>query len=147
MRMTKKALPVIKRQIKWGTLLCCMAVIAAAGLNILFTSLRTEANHAFMLLANILADTLAGWFVIFFGVSYVAPRKWFYAIACKPSQRISGIVGSVSEHTTRQMKLDCRELTVGGRKLFLPAHFPAVEVGAEASFDVVSNVIVEVEYA
>ena len=142
--MKKSNLMLVKRQIISGRYLCIVLAIIIIVLHALFTMLRTDTNHIWMLLANILTDVLGGWGIIFIAGTYIAPRQRFYAVACRPAEQLSGVVESVSEHTLRQLKIDCYEIKVNGKIVFLPCHFPIVHLGDQVVFSVSNGVVVEV---
>lgn len=128
-------------------LICLLTALTMVGLNVLFTCLRTEENHVAMLCANILTDSVGGCFSIYCVTACVLPAEKLYRLTRRPVQRVHGGIGSIATETVRYMDVDCLELTVGGRTLFLPAGTIALKVGDTADFSVVSGVIVEVDYA
>ena len=128
---------------KW---FCVVAVVVIAGLNVLFTCLRTEQTHTIMLIANIVTDSLGACFLIWFiSVKILEPGK-LYRFAIKPSQHIYGTISRVSEKTIRYMGVDCWELTVAERRLFLPVNTIPVQLHNKAAFSEVAGIVVEVAY-
>lgn len=136
-----------REKLKGRKLLCLLTAVVMVGLNVLFTCLRTEKNHALMLIANILTDSLGGCFLVYFIQERILSQEKLYRLTVKPKQTVSGTVSCVSGNTVRYMGMDCLEVTVDDRILFLPANTITLKTRDTGAFSVVSGVIVEVEYA
>lgn len=134
-----------RKKLYQKTALCITAVLLTVGVHILLLALRTEQNHRLFLFLNIAADILCGIPLFYFVATKLTPKYRLYWLFSRKSVTFSGQVVSVSKTITRYMDMDCYEVTVDGRKLFLPADTIALEENRQYDFSLVSNTIVEVE--
>lgn len=123
--------------------LCVSAAVFTLGLNILLTALRTDTNHAFMLTANIVADILCGFFLLYDTQLHIRPQIRLYRLFTRQREQLTGTVTHISPQVQRYMDLDCYAVTVDERKVFLPAGTLELKLQTYTLF-LVSNVIVEV---
>lgn len=121
-------------------------ILAALLCNVLFTAIRTDDNHWLMLVLNILTDAGTGCFLIYHVTDRFLPEKKRYDISVKPGEQIQGTVEAVSETVVRYLDMDCLEVTMNGRRMFLPVNTIRLPVGQKVRLRVVWNVIVEEEH-
>ncbi len=138
---------------RWETrkrqILCLGVAGITLALNLLLTVLRTENNHSILLISNIAADVLCGWFILWFWDTKISPRIRIEALCRGRRLSFRCVVTRVEEGTLRVQGLDCRKLTVTGeeqRILFLPVHMPAPAAGTDCVFTVTGNIILEEAY-
>lgn len=134
-----------KKQLNRRILGCTLLFLLTVALNIVFTALRTEQNHVWMLLLNILADILCGCFLVYYVNLYIIPRSRLYRLMCRDKIQLQGTVSCINTEYIRYMDVDCHSVTVGGRRLFLPADTIALKEGQSYTFHLVSNIIAEAE--
>ena len=123
---------------------CIAGLALTMGLNILFTSLRTDSNHTWMLILNICADVLCGFLLLYAWQMHILPGLRLYRLFCRNREQVSGTVTSISQSTQRYMDLDCYTVTLDDRRVFLPVGTMCIEP-AEYTLFLVSNIIVEAE--
>lgn len=123
---------------------CAAALILTLAMNLLFTLARTEENHAVMLWLNILTDVFCGLFVLAYTSFRILPQRRLYGLMCRQSEVLYGTVQQISEEITRYMDMDCLEIRVDSRRLFLPACSIELVEGEAYTFHIASNVILEV---
>lgn len=124
--------------------LCIAGLMLTVGLNILFTSLRTERNHTLMLILNIAADVVCGFLLLYAFQVHLFPALRLYKLFCRNREQLTGKVTGISQTTQRYMDMDCYTVTVNDRRVFLPAGTMSIQP-AEYTFFLVSNIIVEAE--
>lgn len=132
------------KQINRRIFLCAVIAFATIALNFLLTSLRTDANHAIMLVANILSDIFCGCFLLYFIQLHILPKRKLYKLSTRPKTQLSGNVLRISAQPQRYLDMDCYAVTVDGRTVFLPVGTLELKL-QPYTFFLVSNVIVEVE--
>ena len=125
---------------------CGSLVCATLLLNILLCVLRTDRNHVWFLLTNILTDTACGWYVIYRVSTRILVMRRLLLLTQKKRYSICGKIDSVTVETRRIPHLDCMVVLVDGRKLYLPLQGSIrLEEGTSYHLTVVDNVIVEAE--
>ena len=124
--------------------LCIAGLVLTIGLNILFTTLRTDSNHTLMLILNIAADVLCGFLLLYAWQMHILPGLRLYRLFCRNRELLSGTVTEISHDTQRYMDIDCHTVTVDGRRVFLPTDTLCL-LPAKYTFSLVSNIIVEAE--
>lgn len=124
---------------------CCLLAVLTLGLNLLFTTLRTEENHSWMLLLNILADGLCGSFLVYYVNLHILPQRRFCKLLHRDTVMLEGTVSRIDPHCQRYMDMDCHCVTVDQRRLFLPANTIKLEENTRYTLFLTSNIIVEAE--
>lgn len=124
--------------------LCISVFVLTVGLNILFTALRTDSNHTLMLILNIAADVLCGFFLLYAWDMHILPGLRLYRLFRRNRELLSGTVTEISQGTQRYMDIDCYTVTVNDRRVFLPAGTLKIQYAA-CTLSLVSNIIVEAE--
>ena len=136
---------VFRQAFRRRVLLCGILTACTLGLNILLLCLRTEENHIWMLVLNILTDIACGCFLVD-QLSRVLLPKWkLLQLSRRRQDTLEGRVLHISETVTRYMDIDCLTVTLDSRKLFLPANTLALQEQAHYRFRVASNIIVEAD--
>lgn len=134
-----------QRMLRRCIAICIAALALTSGLNILFTTLRTEQNHTRMLVLNILTDILCGFFLVYYVYQKILPRYQLFRLSQRPKSVLQGTLRHIRNEALRYMDIDCYPLDVDGRRLFLPAGTLVLQEGGFYTFSVVSNIIVEAE--
>lgn len=131
-----------RTQLHIRTGLCFAAGLLTLGLNLLLTALRTDSNHTWLLIANIAADILCLWGILYATEQHILPKWRLYKLFARPREQLTGTVTHISAQTRRYMDMDCHPVTVEDRQVFLPAGSLALKQEVY-TFSLVSNVIME----
>ena len=129
----------LRRRLVW----CILLILLTVSANILFTALRTEQNHTWMLLLNIAADVLCSFFLLYYADMQILPQYRLYKLFCRPQEQLTGTVTWISPAPQRYMDLDCYCIMVDNRRVFLPVCGIVLEESSY-TFHLVSNIILEV---
>lgn len=114
-------------------------------LNVVLTLLRTDANHTFMLIANIALDILCGLFLLPLITLRILPQKKLLNLTRQEKECLQATVSEISGHIQRYMDMDCLTVTTENRTLFLPVNTLTLQKGTVYRFCLVQNIIVEAE--
>ena len=124
-------------------LLCGLLAAGTLGFNILLLCLRTDENHTWMLIFNILTDIACGCFLVD-QLSRVLLPKWkLLQLSRRRQDSLEGTVLNISETVTRYMDMDCLTVTLENRKLFLPCDTISLREQERYRFSIASNIILE----
>lgn len=134
--------PIYKKRLLGRIYFCIAAAVITLCLNILLIALRTDSNHTLMLILNIAADTLCGGFLLFEIDMHILPPLRLYRLMLRQKETLSGDLTDIGTKPRRYMDIDCYEVTVGDRKVFLPAGTIQLQEGP-CTLLLVSNIIVE----
>lgn len=134
-----------KKKLKHRILLCTAIAGLTLGLNILFTALRTDANHNWMLFLNIAVDILSGLFLLPFLTLHILPQRRLFRLWSKGKELFEMTVESISTKPCRYMDMDCIRISGSGRTCFLPAGKLTLTEGSHYTLSLVSNIVVEAE--
>ncbi len=122
----------------------CIAVAAVAlALNTLFTVLRTDRNHNWMLILNIATDILAGLFLLPFITLRILPQKRLLQLTRQTPENLLITITEISPLPQRYMDMNCYPVSGDGRTLFLPADTMVLTEQKTYALSLVSNIIVE----
>ena len=127
-----------------AVLRCVIPAALTAVINIVCLILRTDANHNFMLMINLMTDWICGVFLVYFTSCYVLPRKELYRLSRRRREEVQGVIDKIEEQPVRYERLSCVAVHIGQRQLFAPAGLTLPKVGENAAFSVAGNVILEV---
>ena len=133
-----------QKNLRSNILLCISVLCAIVIVHILCTYLRTEQNHRWMLIANIAADVIGGSFLIARISMCIVPQKKLLRLYGLANQEATGQVLEIGNDLIHYIGLDCYEVSLGNRRLFLPAGTMVLTVGEHYRFRVKGNLIVEV---
>ena len=127
-----------------AVLRCVIPAALTAVINIVCLILRTDGNHNFMLMINLLTDWLCGAFLVYYTSCYVLPKKELYRLSCRRREEIQGVIDRIEQQSVRYERLNCVAVYIGQRQLFAPAGLILPKAGKNATFSVAGNVILEV---
>ena len=133
-----------QKNLRTNSLLCIFVFCAIVILHAVCTGMRTEHNHTYMLLANIGVDIIGGSFLIARLTMCVFPQKKLLQLYDRATQEESGQVLEIGDVITHYIGIDCYEVSLEDRRLFLPADTMLLNVGENYSFRLKGNLIVEV---
>ena len=133
-----------QKKLRTNTLLCGFVLCAIVLLHILCTAARTEQNHTFMLIANIGTDIIGGSFLIAWLSICVFPQKKLLQLYDQATQEATGQVLEIGNAIIHYIGVDCYEVSLSDRRLFLPAGTMELATGKYYRFRMKGNLIVEV---
>lgn len=125
-------------------LLCIFVFCVIVVLHAVCTGMRTEHNHTYMLIANIGIDIVGGSFLIARLSICVFPQKKLLQLYDRATQEAVGEVLEIGNTVIRYIGVDCYEVSLSDRRLFLPADTMELTVGQHYHFRLKGNLIVEV---
>lgn len=125
--------------------LCIVLALLTAGLNVFLLFTYTEASYSLHLLLNILSDIFCGIFIIAYFSLRIFPARQLLQLTRRKTVPVSGTVQQISDTTTRYLNLDCWEITLDSRRLYLPVRTIQLKTGEFYRFRTASNIIVEAE--
>lgn len=135
---------VYQRKIRRNILLCAFVFSAVVIIHAVCTCSRTEHNHTAMLIANIAADILGGSFLIARLSMCVFPQQKLLRLYDQANQEASGQVLEIGSDLIHYIGVNCCEVRLSDRRLFLPADTMVLTVGEHYCFRLKGNLIVEV---
>ena len=133
-----------EKNLRRNILLCAFVFCVIVLIHVVCTYFRTEQNHTYMLIANIAADIIGGSFLIARLSLCVFPRKKLLKLYDLASQEEVGQVLELGSDITHYIGVDCYEVHLEKRRLFLPLGTIALTVGKCYRFRLKGNLIVEV---
>lgn len=133
-----------QRNLRTNILLCIFAFCAVAFIHIVCTLLRTDQNHTAMLVSNIAADMIGGSFLIARLSMCVFPQQKLLKLYDLATQEATGQVVEMGTSMIHYIGVNCYEVSLPDRRLFLPAHTMVLTVGRHYHFQLKGNLIVEV---
>lgn len=135
---------VFQKNIRKNILLCILVFCAVVFVHAACTLGRTEHNHTSMLLANILADILGGSFLIAWLNLCILPQWKFLRLYDLAAQKATGQVLEIGASIIHYIGVDCYEVSLPNRHLFLPVGTIDLQDGQSYCFRLKGNLIVEV---
>lgn len=133
-----------QKRFRRSILLCILVFCAIVFIHVLCTALRTKQNHTAMLIANIGADIIGGSFLIAHLSMCVFPQKKLLHLYDRGNQEIAGQVLEIGESVIHYIGVDCYEIHLPNRRLFLPADTMVLTAHEHYRFRLKGNLIVEV---
>jgi len=133
-----------QKTLRKNILLCAAIFCAVVCIHAVCTLGRTERNHTAMLIANIAADILGGSFLIARLTVCVFPGQKLLRLYDLATGQTAGQVVEIGSTVTHYIGVDCYEVSLEDRRLFLPADTMALTVGSRYRFRLKGNLIVEV---
>lgn len=121
--------------------ICAITIIA----NVLLTLFTVEATTKLFLIINILVDIVVGMYVYTYYLANISTQKKLIAISQKAREKVSGTVEKISDETITHLSIECVEVKVSERILFMPLNTIQLSCGENIVAYCNSNVIVEVE--
>lgn len=135
---------VCQRNIRRNILLCIVVFCAIVVIHAVCTCLRTEQNHTAMLIANITADIIGGSFLIAQLSVCVLPQQKLLRLYDQATQEATGQVLEIGSDLIHYIGVNCYEVRLPDRRLFLPADTMVLTVGEHYCFRLKGNLIMEV---
>ena len=136
---------VCQKHLRRNILLCAVVFFAVIVIHVVCTLGRTEQNHTLMLIANIAADIIGGSFLIARLSMCIFPQQKLLRLYDQAAQEAAGQVLEIGNTVTHYIGVDCYEVSLENRRLFLPADTMALTVGQFYRFRLKGNLIVEVD--
>ena len=133
-----------EKNLRRNILLCAFVFCVIVLIHVVCTYFRTEQNHTYMLIANIAADILGGSFLIARLTVCVFPGQKLLRLYDLATGQTAGQVVEIGSTVTHYIGVDCYEVSLEDRRLFLPAGTMALTVGRRYRFRLKGNLIVEV---
>lgn len=134
-----------RRCLKRRICLCAALVLLTLAGNAAAAAARTEENHTLLLTLNILSDIACGFFLVYDIDIRILPGYRLAALMDREKAAVTGTVTHIAPDTVRYMDIDCRQVTVDGRRLFLPAGTLTLNEQEAYHFRVAANIILEAE--
>ena len=135
----------LHRKLLLRSSLCIVLALLTAGLNVFLLFTYTEVNYSLHLWLNILSDIFCGIFIIAYSSFRIFPVRQLLQLARRKTVPVSGTVQQISDATTRYLNLDCQEITLDSRCLYLPIRTIQLKTGEFYRFRTASNIIVEAQ--
>ena len=135
---------VFQKNLRTNILLCIFVFCAIVLIHVVCTVARTEYNHTYMLLANIAADIIGGSFLIARLSMCVFPQKKLLQFYDRATQETTGQVLEIGNSIIHYLGVNCYEVSLENRRLFLPADTRVLTAGKHYRFRLKGNLIVEV---
>lgn len=133
-----------QKNVRRNILLCIVVFCAIVVIHWVCTCLRTEQNHTAMLIANIAADIIGGSFLIAWLSVCVLPQQKLLRFYDRATQEATGEVLEIGSDLIHYIGVNCYEVRLPDRRLFLPADTMVLTVGELYCFRLKGNLIVEV---
>lgn len=135
---------VCQKNLRTNILLCIFVFCAVIFIHFVCTLSRTEHNHTYMLLANIAADIIGGSFLIARLSMCIFPQQKLLKLYDWANQEVTGQVLEIGSDLIRYIGVDCYEISLENRRLFLPADTMVLTAHTHYRFRLKGNLIVEV---
>lgn len=135
---------VCERNIRKNILACIFVFFAIVFIHVVCTYFRTEHTHTALLIANIAADIIGGSFLIARLSIYVFPQHKLLKLYDKATQEATGQVLEIGNSLIHHVGVNCYEVRLAERRLFLPADTIVLTVGEHYCFRLKGNLIMEV---
>lgn len=136
---------VFQKHLRRNILFCIVVFCAIVVIHMVCTALHTEQNHTVMLIANIAADIIGGSFLIARLSMCIFPQQKLLRLYDQSNQETTGQILAIGSDITHYIGVDCYEVSLENRRLFLPAHTMELTAGQLYRFRLKGNLIVEVD--
>lgn len=136
---------VYQKNLHRNIFLCIFILFAIVVIHVVCTLCRTEQNHTYMLIANIAADIIGGSFLIARLSMCIIPQKKLLRLYDQATQEATGQVLEIGNSIIHYIGVDCYEVCLENRRLFLPAGTIVLTEGEHYRFRLKGNLIVEVD--
>ena len=133
-----------EKRLRANILLCIVLLCAMVVIHALCICLRTTNNHTAMLICNIAVDILGGSFLLARLNLCILPQKKLLQLYDRAAQEATGQVLEINTSMIHYIGVDCYEISLPDRQLFLPAETMVLHLGKEYRFRLKGNLIVEV---
>lgn len=135
---------VYQKNLRTNILLCIFVFCVVVIIHTVCTGARTEHNHTAMLIANIAVDIIGGSFLIARLSMCVFPQHKLLKLYDLAAQEATGQVLEIGTSLIHYIGINCCEVRLPDRRLFLPAGTMVLTVGNNYRFRLKGNLIVEV---
>ena len=135
---------VCEKNIRRNILVCIFVFFAVVLIHVACIYFRTEHTHTAMLIANIAADIIGGGFLIARLSIYVLPQHKLLKFYDRATQETTGQVLEIGDSLIHHVGVNCYEVRLAERRLFLPADTIVLTVGEHYRFRLKGNLIMEV---
>lgn len=125
--------------------MCVCSILFTLCLNLFFLSFFDKWNRQLLFFLNVVTDVLCGCCLIAYVELRILPQKKLLRLTKHRFSIYYGTVQSVSGVSSRYMDLDCLEVQVDERRLYVPVGTILLTSGNTCRFHLVSHIITEVE--
>lgn len=125
--------------------MCVCSILFTLCLNLFFLSFFDKWNRQLLFFLNVVTDVLCGCCLIAYVELRILPQKKLLRLTKHRFSIYYGTVQSVSGVSSRYMDLDCLEVQVDERRLYVPVGTILLTSGNAYRFHLVSHIITEVE--
>lgn len=125
--------------------MCVCSILFTLCLNLFFLSFFDKWNRQLLFFLNVVTDNLCGCALIAYVELRILPQKKLLRLTKHRFSIYYGTVQSVSGVSSRYMDLDCLEVQVDERRLYIPVGTILLTSGNAYRFHLVSHIITEVE--
>ena len=132
-------------EIKKKTYVCIASILAALVLNLTFVLLSRDETMDLFLALNILVDIAAGAFAFTYYLANVSTQKKLLRLCNRQLDSVEGTVEKIGTEKQTYLSIECVELDLNGRIIFLPTNTLELSVGDKITAYCTSNVVMEVE--
>lgn len=126
-------------------LMCVCSILFTLCLNLFLLSFFDKWNRQLLFFLNVITDILCGCALIAYVELRILPQQKLLRLAKHRSSTYYGTIQAVSDVPCRYMDLDCLEVQVDERRLYVPAGTILLTSGNAYRFHLVSHIITEVE--
>ena len=125
--------------------MCVCSILFTLCLNLFFLSFFDKWNRQLLFFLNVVTDVLCGCCLIAYVELRILPQKKLLRLTKHRFSIYYGTVQSVSGVSIRYMDLDCLEVQMDERRLYIPVGTILLTSGNAYRFHLVSHIITEVE--
>ena len=125
--------------------MCVCSILFTLCLNLFFLSFFDKWNRQLLFFLNVVTDILCGCALIAYVELRILPQQKLLRLTKHRFSTYYGTVQSVSGVSIRYMDLECLEVQVDVRRLYIPVGTILLTSGNTYRFHLVSHIITEVE--
>ena len=140
-----KPMLICEKELKYAKGICIAGIVVALILNLIFTLVSSDSNITLFLVLNILVDIVFGTLIYSYYILNIENTKRLLKLYKKERDTLSGTVETVCFERRTHMSIDCVEVKINNRILFLPENTIDLAVGDNVTVYYTSGIIVEVE--
>lgn len=141
----KRSIQSSRKRLSAWMAICALLILLTLAFNLLLVLTVSDETNSLYQWLNIASDAVCGVLVIGMITVKILPGQNLLHLAEKPVTYFEGTVSALSDRPIRYMDMDCYELTVKDRKLFLPVSSVQIRKNEAYRFALVSNLIMEAE--
>ncbi len=140
-----KPMLICEKELKYAKGICIAGIVVALILNLIFTLVSNDSNITLFLVLNILVDIVFGALIYSYYILNIENTKRLLNLYKKERDTLSGTVETVGLERRTHMSIDCVEVKINNRILFLPENTIDLAMGDNVTVYYTSGIIVEVE--